>query len=450
MGICATHTVPAPREDVWAWHSRPGAVVRLTPPFVPMRPVRQAGSLADGTTEFRLPGGLTWRARHDPAAHREGECFRDVAANQPVRFATRWSHTHSFDDAPGGETRITDEVDTTVPARLIAPAFAYRQRQLAADFDFLATLPPTRPLTVAVTGSSGLVGTALCAQLTTAGHSVIRLVRDRAAARAADARYWDVADPAPDLLDGVDAVAHLAGESIMGRFTDSKKRRIESSRVAPTRALAQRAADAGVAAFVSASAVGFYGTDAGEHDHGEDAPEGAGFLAQVCRKWEEAARVEGPRCVSIRTGLVLSGAGGILPLFRLQASTGLGARIGRGNFWMSWVALDDLTDLYVRALVDPDLEGPVNATAPEPVTNAVFSAELTRLTHRPDLVSVPRLAPAVVLGGEGARELALANQRVVPTAALHHGARFRYPGLGAALAHELGRETLVEDRPART
>ena len=308
------------------------------------------------------------------------------------------------------------------------------------DLRFIASLPDTAPKTVAMTGSSGLVGTHLRAQLTTAGHTVIPLVRGSA---GPGERHWDMDDPAPDLLRGVDGVIHLAGETIMGRFTEEKKRKIRDSRVEPTRKLARLAADSGVDVFVGASAVGYYGTDAGSVPRTETDGPGEGFLAEVCNAWEEAARVEGLRSVHIRTGLALSSAGGLLPVLKASVNAGLSARFGRGDFWMSWVALDDLTDFYVRALLDETVSGPVNATAPEPVTNAEMSSTLARLLRRPDLFPIPTFGPKLLLGEEGAHELALADQRVLPTVAAEHGWRLRYPTLDAALRHELGREQLL-------
>ncbi|MCT1463514.1 MULTISPECIES: TIGR01777 family oxidoreductase [Corynebacterium] len=442
MSLNASHHVLAPREKVWQWHTRPGAVVRLTPPFLPMRPIEQARSLADGTTTFALPARQRWVAKHVDTGYREGAQFQDTVVNQPLRTTTQWVHTHSFADAGDGATTVTDDIDTRVPRFLLEKAVAYRQHQLIADFKFLSTLPDTAPLTVAMTGASGLVGTALAAQLGTAGHTVIALSRSRG--EGAGTRHWDVDKPAANLLSGVDAVIHLAGESIMGRFTEKKKRAILESRVGPTEKLARLAADSGVSTFVSASAVGYYGSDAGGYEHDESAPRGTGFLAEVCEQWEQASRVDGLRTVNIRTGLALSGAGGLLPVMRLSASTGAGARFGQGENWMSWIALDDLTDIYVRSLIDARLSGPVNATAPHPVTNAEFSATLTDILRRPDIVSIPKFGPAVLLGREGADELALASQRVVPRAATEAGADFRYPTLETALAHELGRESLVD------
>ena len=439
MGIRAEYTLPFDRDTVWRWHTRPGAVTRLTPGFLPMRVQSEAASIRNGTTLFRLPAGQQWAARHCADGYIAGGQFTDVAANQPLRAATGWRHVHRFEDVGEG-TLLIDDVTVHIPEALLRPAWAYRQRQLVEDLRFIASLPDTAPKTVAMTGSSGLVGTHLRAQLTTAGHTVIPLVRGSA---GPGERHWDMDDPAPDLLRGVDGVIHLAGETIMGRFTEEKKRKIRDSRVEPTRKLARLAADSGVDVFVGASAVGYYGTDAGSVPRTETDGPGEGFLAEVCNAWEEAARVEGLRSVHIRTGLALSSAGGLLPVLKASVNAGLSARFGRGDFWMSWVALDDLTDFYVRALIDDTVSGPVNATAPEPVTNAEMSSTLAHLLRRPDVFSIPTFGPKLLLGEEGAHELALADQRALPTVAAERGWRLRYPTLEAALRHELGREQLL-------
>lgn len=439
MGIRAEYTLPFDRDTVWRWHTRPGAVTRLTPGFLPMRVQSEAASIRNGTTVFRLPAGQQWVARHCADGYIAGVKFTDVAANQPLRAATGWRHVHRFEDVGEG-TLLIDDVTARIPEALLRPAWAYRQRQLVEDLRFIASLPDTAPKTVAMTGSSGLVGTHLRAQLTTAGHTVIPLVRGSA---GPGERHWDMDDPAPDLLRGVDGVIHLAGETIMGRFTEEKKRKIRDSRVEPTRKLARLAADSGVDVFVGASAVGYYGTDAGSVPRTETDGPGEGFLAEVCNAWEEAARVEGLRSVHIRTGLALSSAGGLLPVLKASVNAGLSARFGRGDFWMSWVALDDLTDFYVRALIDDTVSGPVNATAPEPVTNAEMSSTLAHLLRRPDVFSIPTFGPKLLLGEEGAHELALADQRALPTVAAERGWRLRYPTLNAALRHQLGREQLL-------
>lgn len=445
MGITTSHLVPAPRLEVWNWHARPGAVTRLTPPFLPMQVRAEASSLRDGTTVFSLPAGGTWVAQHQRAAYDFGHSFEDVAVNQPVRALSKWRHRHTFEDAPEG-TLLIDAVSSLAPESWLTSAFAYRQRQLIADIHFAQSLPHSEPLTIALTGSSGLVGSHLRAQLTTLGHTVIPLVRHTA---GPGERQWNPDDPDTDLLQGVDAVVHPAGESIMGRFTDGKKQRIWDSRITPTRKLARLAAASGVRIFVSASAIGFYGTNAGSRPHTEQDPVGDGFLAEVCDAWETAARVgarEGGgemRTVQIRTGLVLSSAGGLLPVLKASVAAGLSARFGSGDFWMSWVALDDLTDIYIRAIHDEGVAGPVNATAAQPVTNAEMSATLADLLHRPDFMPIPTFGPKLLLGPEATHELAMADQRVIPATSTAHGWSQRYPRLREALTHELGKETLV-------
>ena len=446
MSLTTSHTVPTPLPDVWQWHTRPGAVTRLTAPFLPMRPVREADSLREGTTVFSLPAGLTWVARHDPAGFRDGHRFRDTCVNPPLAGLTRWTHDHEFSAAGPAETLITDTVRTRLPARLIRPAFAYRQHQLVQDLAFIGRLrndyPGTGALTFAVTGATGTIGRALCAQLTTAGHSVIRLTRSSAPREGF--RTWDPQSPSPDLLDGVDVLIHLAGEPLFGRFNDAHKAQIYSSRVGPTRRLAQLVADtASVRAMISASAIGLYGADPGEHSLDERSHRGEGFLADVVADWEAATHPvtdAGKRVVTVRTGIVLSSSGGMLPLLSALMTTGLGGPIGDGSMWTSWIALDDLVDVYVHAALDTAWHGPVNAVAPNPVTNRELTRAIGAQVRRPTVVPVPRQAPALLLGREGARELALASQRVDPAVLREREHQFRYPELPAALAHELGRE----------
>ncbi|AKK11195.1 TIGR01777 family oxidoreductase [Corynebacterium uterequi] len=445
MSFSHTHSVDAPVEKVWRWHTRPGAVERLTPPFAPMRVRAEADNLRDGVTVFRLARGLTWRAEHQADGFRDGERFSDLCTSAPLAQLTRWHHTHDFH--PDGELRtlVTDTVDTTVPAALLKRTFAYRQHQLNGDLAALDRLADfdARPLRIALTGSRGTVGRALRAQLGTAGHTVVPLVRSGA---KEGERLWNPDRPAPDLLDGIDAVIHLAGEPIFGRFTDAHKARIFASRVGPTRRLAEVAATAGVDVFVSASAIGAYGADRGEEPLAEDAGYGDGFLADVVKAWEHAtqpASAAGVRVVTIRTGIALSAAGGMLPLLRALYSTGLGGPIGDGTQTMSWIALDDLTDIYLRAVLDPGLSGPINAVAPHPVTGRDFATTLASVMHRPALLTVPEMGPKLLIGDEGARELALANQHVVAQALTDRGHVFRYRQLSDALRHELGHESML-------
>ncbi|BBX08488.1 TIGR01777 family oxidoreductase [Mycolicibacterium aichiense] len=448
MGIHYSSIVDHPVDEVFAWHTRPGAMRRLVPPWQPMQVIAETESLADGRAVLGLPGGLRWVARHDPAGYDPPHQFVDVLSSDglmtlPPRIIGWWRHTHSFADAGNGRTEMRDEVDTTVPGAALRSTFVYRHRQLADD---LAAHRDARhagagQLSVAVTGSTGLVGTALAALLTTGGHRVIRLVR-REPVRP-DERRWEPHAPAPDLLAGVDAVVHLAGESIAGRFTEAHRRAIRDSRIEPTRRLAELAAGARVGAFVSASAIGIYGYDRGEAVLSEDSARGDGFLADVVADWEaatEPAADAGVRTVCVRTGIVQAARGGTLRLMRPLFAAGLGGRLGSGEQWLSWIGLDDLLDIYYRALYDEAMVGPVNAVAPNPVRNKAYTKALAATLHRPAVLPVPSLGPRVLLGKQGARELAEANQRVLPAKLTALGHRFRHPEVDGALAHELGHD----------
>ncbi|HEY9264670.1 MAG TPA: TIGR01777 family oxidoreductase [Mycobacterium sp.] len=448
MGIDYDSVIDHRLDEVWAWHERPGAMRRLVPPWQPMTVLQEADSLSDGVAVLGLPAGLRWVARHDPSAYIPGSRFADELssggpASWPARVVGRWRHTHTFSDA-GGRTRINDLVETTVPAAALRPTFAYRHRQLVDDLAAHrdADVAGAKPMVVAVTGASGLVGSALGAFLTTGGHRVIRLVR--ASPRGADERLWNPQAPATDLLRGVDAVVHLAGASIAGRFTDSHRAAIRDSRIEPTRLLAEAAAtvDDGPRVFVSASAVGFYGFDRGDTQLTEDSTRGDGFLADVVADWEAAtapAADAGLRVVKVRTGIVQAAAGGTLRLLRPLFAAGLGGPVAGGKQWLSWIGLDDLIDVYYRSLYDDRLSGAVNAVGPEPVRNSEYTDELARVLHRPAVLPVPSLGPRLLLGEQGARELAQASQRVVPSTLMAVGHRFRHPDVGDALAHQLGK-----------
>lgn len=423
-------------QEVWAWHTRPGAMTRLIPPFGFATVISESSSLADGVAELSLVGGVRYRARHLGQEYDPSHRFVDVGqAPGPFRKLVPWRHVHDFHDLGGGRCRVTDTVTTTVPRAALAPMFAYRNRQLTDDLATHARMRRFReaPLTVAVTGASGTVGTALTALLGTGGHTVVRLVRRPA--RGPGERRWDPDSPAADLLEGVDAVVHLAGAGIGGRFTQAHKHSIRASRVGPTAALA---AVAGERPFICASAIGFYGADRPEVVD-ETAARGDGFLAEVVHAWEADAQQAAGRVVCVRTGLVMSAAGGLLALQRPLFTAGLGGRLGPGRQWWSWIALDDLIDIYYRALVDSELSGPVNGVAPNPVQNREWAATVGQVLRRPAVLPVPGVAPAALLGTQGARELALASQRVVPAALQHAGHHFRFPTLEAALRHELGK-----------
>ncbi|MGO9102040.1 MAG: TIGR01777 family oxidoreductase [Mycobacterium sp.] len=448
MGLVYSSVIDAPIYEVFDWHTRPGAFTRLAPPWQPVRVIAEADSLKSGRAELGLPGGLRWVADHQPDSYDPPRRFVDTIgtdglASLPVRLAVRWRHTHDFDELSGERTRLTDRVATPVPAAALRAMFGYRHRQLADDIAVhrRAAAHGLAPLTVAVTGSSGLVGSQLTAFLSTGGHRVIRLVRH--AATKPDERQWNPDDPDPGLLAGVDAVIHLAGASIAGRFTDEHRAAIRDSRIGPTRRLAELIAQSadGPKVLISASAVGFYGYDRGDETLTEDSERGDGFLADVVAEWEDAtvpAQEAGARVVRVRTGIVQSPAGGTLRLLRPLFAAGLGGRVGNGRQWLSWIGIDDLVDVYHRGLWDTDLSGPVNAVAADPVRNVDYTRTLAHVLRRPALLPVPPFGPRLLLGEQGARELAFASQRVLPARLQQADHRFRRPDLEQTLRHLLG------------
>ena len=301
-------------------------------------------------------------------------------------------------------------------------------------------MSPASPLRVAITGATGMIGSMLQPALAAGGHQVIRIVRR---APAAGEIRWDPEgrglDPAS--LAGVDAVVHLAGENIGVRWTAGRKRAIVESRTRGTRLLvdAMTKAPDGPRTLVSASAIGFYG-ERGEEEVTEVSPPGTGFLPEVCIAWEAnamAAADAGVRVVTIRTGLVLTKAGGVLQRMLLPFRLGLGGRLGDGQQWMSWVSSDDLIGVYRHAL-EGDMRGPLNAVAPAAVRNREFTAALGRALHRPAVLVVPKTALRLAFG-EMADAAILASTHVLPAALERTGYRFLHPDLDRALAHELGK-----------
>jgi uncharacterized protein (TIGR01777 family) len=303
--------------------------------------------------------------------------------------------------------------------------------------------PPADSSFIAITGASGLIGRALLARLRLNGKRVRRLVR-APDPKSPDDIVWDPMGGSldPRLLEGAEAVVHLAGEPIAQRWTGARRDAIRDSRVRGTSLLARAIAalDRKPNAFLSGSAVGYYG-DRGDDAVDEESASGTDFLAGVAREWEaatDAARSAGVRVVLLRTGIVLSPHGGalerLLPPFRL----GVGGPIGTGRQWMSWIALEDHVRAMEHALATVGLHGPVNLVAPNPVTNAEFAATLGRVLGRPAIVPVPSFA-LELLYGEMARSTILAGQRVVPAKLLRNGFHFAHPTLEEALQFELAR-----------
>lgn len=296
---------------------------------------------------------------------------------------------------------------------------------------------------ILVTGASGLIGSALVPALESRGHVVVRAVR-RPSSSATEIT-WNPAQGtiASGAMDGIDAVIHLAGAGIGDkRWTDAYKKEILESRTRSTALLAQAIASAPAKpkVFLSGSAIGIYGPR-GDESLDENASQGQGFLADVCRAWEDAAApatAAGVRTVFLRTGIVLSPKGGALkkqlPLFRL----GLGGKFGNGRQWQSWISIDDEVGAIIH-LLDSNIGGAVNLVAPEPVTNADFTKVLAKVLSRPAVLPIPAFGPKAVLGGELADALLFTGQRVVPAVLTSNGYTFRHRNLETALRALLGK-----------
>lgn len=444
--------VPVSPAALYAWHARPGAFERLNPPWEDVAVVERDPGLADGAAvHLRVKAGglpLSWHLVHRD--HVPGEQFVDEQVRGP--FA-RWRHTHQMRSAPAGAT-LVDHVDYALPLGALGQAlagrfvaakldalFRYRHRVMTDDLAQHARAAEG-PLSVAVSGASGLLGSALQPFLTTGGHAVRRLVRG--ASDAPDAIRWRPDEGVIDAaaLEGVDAVVHLAGESIAQRWTEARKRRILDSRVRGTATVARALAamQRPPRVLVCASAVGFYG-DTGDREVDETAERGRGFLADVCEAWEAAAdpaRDAGVRVVHLRFGVVLSPKGGalakLLPIFKM----GLGGPVGGGEQFFPWVALDDAVGAVHHALATPDLEGPVNVVGPEQVTSRDFAKTLGAVLHRPAVLPAPAFALKLAMG-QMAEEALLGGQRVRPARLQATDYAFRHATLEDALRHTLGR-----------
>jgi uncharacterized protein len=288
---------------------------------------------------------------------------------------------------------------------------------------------------ILVSGVSGPIGAALLPSLRTSGWSVVRLVRGTGAGAGQVA--WDPAAPlAPEAVSGFDAVIHLAGESIFGRWTAAKKRKIRDSRVAGTLNLARALARAEEKppVFVCGSAIGYYGNRGDELLREESSP-GTGFLAQVCQEWEEAttpAVQADIRTAHLRTGIVLSPQGGALNAMLLPFKLGLGGRTGDGRQWMSWIDIQDMVGAIHHILKNDLLQGPVNMVAPKPVTNAEFARTLAGVLSRPAILPMPAFAAKLAFGEMG-KELLLGSQKVEPGKLISSGYPFRYRELRESL-----------------
>ncbi|MHB8876071.1 MAG: TIGR01777 family oxidoreductase [Myxococcaceae bacterium] len=449
----ARSPMPASAAELYSWHAAPGAFDRLMPPFARMRVLVPPTSLeagAQAVLEVKV-GPVAQRLEVAHTRCVPGDYFEDEQVHGPFRF---WRHLHRM--IPDGPSRsvLEDRVEYQPPfGRLSAGpvrsslerVFAYRHAVTFADLRRHAGCRPS-PMRVAVTGSTGFIGAALCSFLSAGGHDVVRLVRG--APKRGETR-WDPAHGDVDSLafEGVDAVVHLSGEPISeGRWTPERKRLIRDSRVGSTRLLVSALSrlPKPPRVLVSGSAIGVYG-DRGDEELTETSSPGADFLAGVCREWEEAARPaqeRGTRVVLLRTGVVLSAGGGALERMLTPFKLGAGGPLAGGKQWMSWVCLEDQLGAIHHSLLDDRVSGPVNVTAPAAVTQGEFARVLGKLLTRPAVAPVPAVALRALFGEMGTA-LLVGGQKVRPAALSASGFEFMHPELEPALRFALGIDRLA-------
>jgi len=459
-------TLPASTQAVYDWHTRAAALPRLTPPWQRVD-VLQPARIEDGArAKLRIhllgPITVTWDARHEQVNRPTG--FTDVQESGPFRS---WRHEHRFEPEGDDRTRMTDRIDFQAPLgpvgrvlsgveRELPRAFAWRHQQVRLDMQRIARHADQPRLRIGVTGSHGLIGSALCSYLDVAGHEIVRFVRRDARDESEIAWDPDAGEVRePDKVARLDAVVHLGAVSINApRWTERVKRRLVESRTVGTRAIAEAMAKADdrPRVLISASAIGYYGSRPADEIVDEHAEPGTGFLADICRQWEAAtqpAEAAGHRVAHARFGVVLSEAGGalaaMLPAFRM----GAGGVIGSGDQPMSVVALDDAVGAIDTLLHHPAASGPFNIVIPEPTDNRRFVRALGRVLGRPTLLPMPAAAVRTLLGEMG-QTLLLEGAAVRPARLLELGFDFAYPTLEAALAYGVGRlDRLPAGAPGR-
>lgn len=457
MKFTASCTIQAPADYAFAWHARPGALQRLLPPWEAVRIESASFGLAPGSrVELSVPLGplrKRWLAEHRD--YQPGELFSDVQLKGP--FA-RWVHTHRFERLTENSCRLHDEIEYELPGgglgrtlgsglarRKLQAMFQFRQARTQADIEQHYAYQDRPPMKILVTGSTGLIGSALVPFLTTGGHDVFRLVRDEQQAQAdPQAIFWDIRRGEVDRqrLEGFDAVIHLAGANIAGkRWSEKYKQTIKESRVRSTQLLAGLLGtlQQKPRVLISTSAVGYYG-DRGSELLTEHSTPGVGFLPEVGRAWEQAAEpasAAGIRVVHPRLGIVLSPQGGALKEMLTPFRLGVGGVVGTGQQYWSSIGLDDVLGGFLHCLMHEEIVGPVNFVMPSPSTNREFTKTLGAVLKRPTLVPLPSLAVRTLLGEMG-ENLLLHSTRAIPEKLQQHNYPFRHPDLATALRFVLG------------
>lgn len=445
-------------DEVFSWHTRAGALERLSPPWQSIQIIERTGFSEDGRVVLLValgPFRKRWVARLFDVI--DGSQFCDEQVEGPF---SKWVHVHRVVPETEQTCLLEDQINYQLPVgtlgaklggprvnRELARMFAFRHERTARDLALHSKYRTKPRLRIILSGSSGLIGSALAAFLTSGGHRVDRLVRRQPAPGSTDI-FWDPARATldPEAVEGADAVIHLAGETIAGgRWTPKRKATILQSRVLGTKLISETLTrlTEPPKLLISASAIGYYG-DRGAQQLTESSAAGSGFVSQVCQAWEDAAKPvtsKGIRLVKLRTGIVLTTAGGALSKMLPPFRVGLGGPIGRGRHYMSWISLDDWIGIVNHLLFDATVEGPVNVVAPESVLNSEFTQILGSTIGLPALLPVPPCAIRFAFGQMG-EEILLSSARVIPAKMLQAGYQYLTPSLGPALAFELGKPNL--------
>jgi uncharacterized protein (TIGR01777 family) len=427
--IAFTSPLPVSAARAFAWHEANGAFERLNPPWAPATVLSSDGSINNGArVSLKVPllGPISATMR---VVHEDYQLNKQFCDRQEFGPFRAWKHTHQFESTGPNSCDLIDTIEYELPwngtrvgllarhaERQLNSVFTYRHSVTASDLSRFVSPLENR---IAVTGSSGLVGSSLVPFLTAGGATVNRLVRTRTAASSShilwnpERGYVDT-----DRLAGIDTIVHLAGAGIADRpWTQHRKTTLRSSRVEGTSTIVQglRSLNSPPKTLICASAVGFYGPRADEMLY-ETSPKGVGFLADLCEAWEhqalEAERL-GIRVVILRFGVILSPLGGalrkLLPVFK----AGLGGPIGTGLAYFPWTSIEDVLGVIHRAIIDSSIKGIYNLTSPSPITNREFAKTLGTVLHRPTIIPVPEMVLRAMLG-EMAEQTLIASQRVVP------------------------------------
>jgi uncharacterized protein (TIGR01777 family) len=445
-------------EAVFAWYEAPGAFARLLPPWLSVNVISRQGGINGGTVKLRIKQGplaIDWTLGHDQ--YIAGKQFRDYQIEGPFKS---WSHVHGVESDGEGTCYLIDTIEYELPEGVplefmpglyiedeLRRLFRYRHRLIALDTEQKVRYGKVSDMKVLVSGSSGMIGARLLDFLSTQGDSVVSLVRPQSqrSEESHAAIVWDPAAQKVDTgrLEGFDAVVHLGGENLAsGRWSEARKEELVKSRVDSTRLLSETLAKLKQPpkVFVVASAIGYYG-DRGQETLDERSTKGSGFLADLCEQWEKAsepASNAGIRVVKLRLGVVLSTAGGALAKMLLPFQLGAGGEIGNGQQYFSWISLDDVLGAIVHAIHTESLTGPVNVTAPHPVTNKEFTKALGKVLVRPTLIPIPTFGLRALFG-EMADECLIAGQKVLPAKLEAADYHFRDTEIESTLRHILGK-----------